>query len=225
MGSHCLFCSVPIQKLILLHWDSKSLASHLHRGWGGEGRGGRRPGVEGKQEEEEAAVEEWHHLSWNVTIISSLSFSCLQRWHHPIGAPPPSVLSIAVWGGSVFICVHVQEGVSEGVQESIVERERERERKTWEDVCLRSFHASYRQKSKNPHRWQFNDSFPRLLLIISHLLMLEKKEFSFRRYVAFIVHTMGKQYNKNNAGKKSERHSFKALLVVLGHLYGLKHSS
>lgn len=54
--------------------------------------------------------------------------------------------------------------------------------------------------------------------------MLEKKEFRFRRYVAFIVHTMRKQYNKIML-EKSERHSFKALLVVLGHLYGLKHSS
>lgn len=84
------------------------------------GRGGRKPGVEGKQEEEEAAVEAWHHLSWNVTIISSLSFSCLQRWHHPIGAPPPSVLSIAVWGGRE--CVHLR-----ACPRSIVEREKERE--------------------------------------------------------------------------------------------------
>lgn len=51
VGSRCLTCSVPIQKLMLLRRDSKSLSSHLHERerWGRVGK---------EREGEEVAVEE-----------------------------------------------------------------------------------------------------------------------------------------------------------------------
>lgn len=97
-------CSVPIQKLIHLCWDSKSLSSHLHRGGAGEqGRTGegKKGGGGGSSGEMTSPSLKCHHY-----LKPRLSY--LQRWHHPVFAPPPSVLSKVVWWGSVFVCVQVQ---------------------------------------------------------------------------------------------------------------------
>lgn len=118
-------CSVPIQKLILRLCDWKSPASHLHWGWGDEGgrAGGERKGGG------EVAVEEWHHLPWNVTIISSLGLA-VYRGDIILSLPlPPSVL-VCGEGGCLFVCVCTQACLRE-CSEALW-------RGAWVDVCLRS---------------------------------------------------------------------------------------
>lgn len=101
LGSHRL----PIQKLILLCPGFKetgpATCADDEEGRGGEGREDRR----GKEREEgEVAVEEWHHLPWNVTIISSLSLA-VYRGDIILSLPlPPPFLVYVAEGGCLFVC-------------------------------------------------------------------------------------------------------------------------
>ena len=75
---------------------------HLRWWWGGEGREG---GQEGERKGGgEVAVEEWHHLPWNVTIISSLSLA-VYRGDIILSLPlPPPFLVYVAEGGCLFVC-------------------------------------------------------------------------------------------------------------------------
>ncbi len=84
-------CSEPFQKLILQRCDSKRLASHLHWWWGGEGR--REGGQEGeKREGGGGSSGRMTSPSLKCHHYLKPGLNCLQRWHHPLFAPPPSVL-------------------------------------------------------------------------------------------------------------------------------------
>lgn len=106
----------PIQKLILPALGFKEPgqppALRMRRSGAEEEEEAGQERKEEEEEEEEETVEEWHHLPWNVTIISGFSFSRLERWHHPLHAPPPPPLLRSLFSarlGSLFVCVH--EGV------------------------------------------------------------------------------------------------------------------
>lgn len=122
--------SEPIQKLILRREDSESLDGHLHGG--GEERKGR------TWAERRGEVEEWHHLPWNVTIISSLSPQPSRKVTSFSLYPPPSfpscVPSKAGWWGSVVVCVH--KGVRTG--KHFLKRQIQAEA----SVCLRTVSLS-----------------------------------------------------------------------------------
>lgn len=78
---------------------------HLRWWWGGEGRGGeggqegeRKGGGGGSSGRMTSPSLKCHHYL-------KPQLSCLQRWHHPLFAPPPSVSRIC-GGGRMFVCVH-----------------------------------------------------------------------------------------------------------------------
>lgn len=115
-------CSLPIQKLILLLWDSKNLASHLHWWWGeeegreGEDRRKRKGGGGGSSGRMTSPFLKCHHYL-------KPRLSCLQGWHHPLIAPPPSVLSEVVCGeGGTVFCLCACACSRECAQESIFRR-------------------------------------------------------------------------------------------------------
>lgn len=99
------------------------------------------------------AVEEWHHLPWNVTIISSFSLA-FKRGDIILSLPLPLVFSSRLCGEGVclFVC---RKAFSREIQAEV-------------DVCLHSFfHTLILTKKAKPASLTF--VLPHSVFIMSHL--------------------------------------------------------
>lgn len=131
-------CAAPIQKLLLPRCDWKTLTSHLHWWWVGKGeQKWKKGGGEGGSGRMTSPSLKCHHYL-------KPRLSRLQRWHHPIFGPPPSVL-LNVVREDVSLCVRMQPCVR--APDAALSKE------AWVDVYLCSLFHAFKMTTSNVPLW------------------------------------------------------------------------